>query len=64
MGLLTPKAAGAMAFDAAVTHASSEAFPKLPGASRDRMTRVYGLYKQATVGDCNRSRPGETQFYD
>eukprot|EP00344_Euplotes_crassus_P004558 CAMPEP_0197007608 /NCGR_PEP_ID=MMETSP1380-20130617/41492_1 /TAXON_ID=5936 /ORGANISM="Euplotes crassus, Strain CT5" /LENGTH=48 /DNA_ID= /DNA_START= /DNA_END= /DNA_ORIENTATION= len=26
--------------------------------SNDDLLRVYGLYKQATVGDCNTDRPG------
>jgi len=29
-----------------------------PSVGNDDLLKVYGLYKQATVGDCNTDRPG------
>ena len=47
-----------MSFALAVGRASRDDFPRLPGATNGRMFAIYGLYKQATTGDCNRARPG------
>eukprot|EP00620_Florenciella_sp_RCC1587_P021490 CAMPEP_0182577668 /NCGR_PEP_ID=MMETSP1324-20130603/38514_1 /TAXON_ID=236786 /ORGANISM="Florenciella sp., Strain RCC1587" /LENGTH=83 /DNA_ID=CAMNT_0024793523 /DNA_START=60 /DNA_END=308 /DNA_ORIENTATION=- len=45
------------AFKAAVARASEPDFPKLPNATRENMTQVYGLFKQSR-GDCNKPKPG------
>lgn len=43
------------AFDAAVRRASSQGFPS---SSTSQKGALYGLYKQATAGDCDRPKPG------
>jgi len=42
-------------FEAAAAHAAS---PACTGASNDQKIRLYGLFKQATVGDCETAQPG------
>ncbi|KAF9958916.1 hypothetical protein BGZ70_009049 [Mortierella alpina] len=41
------------AFEAAATKAKT-----LKDATNDQLLELYALYKQATIGDCNTSRPG------
>ncbi|KAF3175861.1 hypothetical protein TWF106_011057 [Orbilia oligospora] len=45
-------------FDAAA--AAANAFTKKP--SDDALLKLYGLFKQATVGDVNTDRPGMMDF--
>ncbi|KAF9274974.1 Acyl-CoA-binding domain-containing protein 1 [Mortierella alpina] len=40
-------------FDAAAAKAKT-----LKDATNDQLLKLYGLFKQATIGDCNTSRPG------
>ncbi|KAK7109956.1 hypothetical protein V1264_013904 [Littorina saxatilis] len=46
----------------AFTKAAEEVKNLKTKPSDDEMLKVYGLYKQATVGDCNTSRPGMMDF--
>lgn len=42
---------------------AAEDAKKLPTRpSDDDLLKLYGLYKQATVGDCNTDRPGMLDF--
>jgi diazepam-binding inhibitor (GABA receptor modulating acyl-CoA-binding protein) len=43
---------------------NSESRPAGKGPTDDEKLRFYGLYKQATVGKCNTSRPWAVQFVE
>ncbi|KAG9326400.1 hypothetical protein KVV02_008020 [Mortierella alpina] len=39
-------------------NAAAEKVKTLTKATNDQLLKLYGLFKQATLGDCNTSRPG------
>ena len=49
-----------LADDFAAAQARVKQLPRAPGA--DELLELYGLYKQATAGDAQGSRPGALEF--